>query len=321
MDVVSDILNNMAVRNRVTGLLRLRGDWAFDSPEADEAVFHLVFRGSVCITFRGSTVRLEQGDMVMFTRGHAHSLGSAPDAQQVTFAESDTRVRMHTVQGGEVSSVDKRADGPEVSIVCARFNFSSRTANDLTRSFPDQAMLRGLGDGTFAAFEPMLHRAAAEAHSDELGALAELDGLVNLLYLSFMRHWLTQSPPNQPGWMRGLRDPQIARALQLMHKMPAHSWTVQELASEVAMSRSTFAARFARVTGEPPLSYLTRWRMDLAAQQLETEPRNPISAIALSVGYESVASFSTTFKLRFGKPPGAWRQAATLPEQTMLNST
>lgn len=320
MDVVSDILNNVTVRNRVTGLLRLRGEWAFESPEADEAVFHLVFKGSVNVTFRGKAVRLEQGDMVMFARGHSHILGSAPDARMVSFAENDTRVRMHAVHGGEVSSVDKQADGPETSIICARFNFSSQTANDMIRSFPDQAMLQGLGDGTFASFEPMLHRAAAEAHSDEFGALAELDGLVNLLYLSFMRHWLKQSSPKEPGWMRGLRDPQVARALQLMHKTPAHNWSVQELASEVAMSRSTFASRFARVTGEAPLGYLTRWRMVLAAQQLETEPHNPISAIALAVGYESVASFSATFKRQFGKPPGAWRQAANHTEQSAVNS-
>ncbi|WP_419910674.1 AraC family transcriptional regulator [Hoeflea sp.] len=308
MDVASDILNNITVKNRVTGLLRLRGDWGFESPPADEAVFHLVFKGSVCITFQGETIRLEKGDMIMFTRGHGHVLGSAPDAPMVTFAENDTRVRLHAVEAGEVSSVDKLAQGPETSIICARFNFNSQTANHLVERFPDRATLLGLGEKTFASFEPMLHRAAAEAHSDELGALAELDSLVNLLYLSFMRRWLKQAPPGQPGWMEGLRDPQVAKALQVIHQSPVHNWSVQELAEEVAMSRSSFAARFAEVTGESPLRYLTRWRMILAARQLENEPGSPISSIAFSVGYDSTASFSETFKRQFGKSPGAWRK-------------
>ncbi|MCY6383659.1 AraC family transcriptional regulator [Hoeflea prorocentri] len=320
VDVVSDILNNITARNRVTGLLRLQGDWAFESPEADEAVFHLIFKGSACVTFKGETIRLEEGDMTMFTRGHAHVLGSAPDAPKVTFAENDTRVRMHAVESGEISGVEKQADGPETSIICARFNFSSQTAKNLIETFPDHATLSGLGDETFASFEPMLRRAAAEAHSDQLGALAELDSLVNLLYLSFMRRWLTRSSPEQIGWLKGLHDPQVAKALQAMHESPSRNWSVQELASEVAMSRSTFAARFSRTTGETPLRYLTRWRMILAARQLEMEPNRSINRIALSVGYDSGASFSATFKRLFGKSPGAWRRGLALPEEARKKS-
>lgn len=312
MDVVSEILSTIAVRNRVTGLLRLRGDWAFESPKADEAVFHLVFKGSVNVTSRGYAVGLNEGDMIMFTRGDAHVLASAHDAPMVTFAENDTRVRIHAVQGGEVVSVDKQSDGPETSIICARFNFSSPTASDLIASFPDQAVLLGSGSDSLTALEPVLRSTAAQAGSDQQGALAELDGLVNLLYLSFIRRWLMKSPPPDVGWIRGLRDPQIAKALQLMHSYPARSWSVQELASHVAMSRSTFAARFSEVTGAAPLRYLIRWRMMLAAQKLEAEPTRPIGDVALSVGYDSEAAFSSAFKRKFGKPPSVWRRDAAL---------
>lgn len=308
MDVVSDVLNNVIVRNRVTGLLRLHGDWAFDSPEADEAVFHLVFRGELTVTYKGETIRMQQGDMIMFTRGQAHRLGSAEDAPLVTFAENDTRVRMHSVQSGEVASIEKNSAGPETSIICARFNFDSQTARTLVSAFPDRIVLLGMGDSTFAPFEGLLSKAAREAHSDEPGALAELDALVQLLYLSFMRNWLTKASTKPPSWVKGLRDPHIAQALQLMHSDPSRSWTVQELASSVGMSRSNFAARFAQVTDQSPLRYLMRWRMSLAAHQLESQPAKPVSAIAADVGYDSEATFSTSFKRALGKSPSVWRK-------------
>lgn len=308
MDLISNILKHITVKNRVTGLLSLRGDWAFESPAADEAVFHCIFKGTACITYRNETVHLKPGDMVMFTKGDGHVLGSAPDAQMVTFAENDTRVRMHDVHAGEVCEVVKDADGEETSIICARFNFSSQTAKDLVEHLSDQVVLRNQNHSSFSALEPVLRAVAAEAHSDDPGALAQLDGLVNLLYMSFMRGWLKEHAPDKSGWIAGLRDPKIAKALQLIHADPGKDWQVTDLASEVGMSRSNFAARFSEVTGVTPVRYLTRWRLIMAANQLETEPSLAISSIALSVGYDSEPSFSTAFKREFGSPPGTWRK-------------
>ncbi len=308
MDLISTILKHITVKNRVTGLLSLRGDWAFESPAADEAVFHCIFKGTACITYRDETVHLQPGDMVMFTKGDGHVLGSAPNAQMVTFAENDTRVRMHDVHAGEVCEVVKDADGEETSIICARFNFSSQTAKDLVEHLSDQVVLRNQNHSSFSALEPVLRAVAAEAHSDDPGALAQLDGLVNLLYMSFMRGWLKEYAPDKSGWIAGLRDPKIAKALLLIHADPGKDWQVTDLASEVGMSRSNFAARFSEVTGVTPVRYLTRWRLIMAANQLETEPSLAISSIALSVGYDSEPSFSTAFKREFGSPPGTWRK-------------
>ncbi len=309
MDLISNILKHITVKNRVTGLLNLRGDWAFESPEADEAVFHCVFKGSACVTFRDRVVHLHAGDMVMFTKGHGHMLGSAPNAPMVTFAENDTRVRMHDVHAGEVCEVVKSAEGDETSIICARFNFSSQTAKDLVEHLSEQVVLRDRNHTSFSALEPVLRAVAAEAHSDDPGALAQLDGLVNLLYMSFMRGWLKDYAPAESGWIAGLKDPKVAKALQLIHADPAKDWQVTDLAAEVGMSRSNFAARFSEVTGATPVRYLTRWRLIMAANQLETEPNLAIGSIALAVGYDSEPSFSTAFKREFGSPPGTWRRA------------
>ncbi|MEP4290906.1 MAG: AraC family transcriptional regulator [Rhizobiaceae bacterium] len=127
-----------------------------------------------------------------------------------------------------------------------------------------------------------------------------------------MRRWLEYPTASHRGWLRGLQDPKIATALQLMHDMPAHEWSVQKLANAAGMSRSKFAARFADLIGEPPLKYLTSWRMVLAAQALESAPDRPLIDIAQSVGYQTEASFSVWFKRQFGKPPGAWRKDSSL---------
>lgn len=308
MDLISNILEHITVKNRVTGLLSLRGDWAFESPEADEAVFHCVFKGSACVTFRDETILLKPGDMVMFTKGHGHVLSSAPNAPMVTFAENDTRVRMHDVHAGEVCEIVKNAEGEETSIICARFNFSSETAKGLVDHFSEQVVLQDPKHSSFTALEPVLRAVAAEAHSDDPGALAQLDGLVNLLYMSFMRGWLKDYAPEKSGWIAGLKDPKIARALHLIHADPSKDWQVTDLAAEVGMSRSNFAARFSEVTGVTPVRYLTRWRLIMAANQLEMEPNLAIGSIALAVGYDSEPSFSTAFKREFGSPPGTWRK-------------
>ncbi|WP_424832505.1 AraC family transcriptional regulator [Ruegeria sp.] len=308
MDVVSEMLSHIPVKGRTIGLLSLRGDWAFESPMNEEAVFHLISNGSVVITVKGEQVQLRKGDMILFTQGQTHVLSSAPGAPLVTFAEEDTRVRVHSVEDGDVHDVLKSGDGPETSIVCARFNLGSAAATHLSKSFPDQITLRKETNEKAELIEPLLRSIAHEANSNSPGALAALDGMLNILFIHFMRSWLESSPEAHDGWLKGLQDPSIARALKLMHDEPARDWTIQELAEATGMSRAKFAAQFTKLIGEPPLKYLTRWRMVLAAEQLGNVSGPAIIDVALSVGYQSEASFSASFKRQFGIPPGAWRK-------------
>ena len=116
-------------------------------------------------------------------------------------------------------------------------------------------------------------------------------------------------PPEGKGWLAGVRDPQVGRALALLHGAPATAWTVDELAHKVALSRSALAERFTSLVGEPPMQYLTRWRLALAARMLR-EGREPIIRIAERSGYESEGAFSRAFKREFGVPPASWRRSA-----------
>jgi AraC-like DNA-binding protein len=131
--------------------------------------------------------------------------------------------------------------------------------------------------------------------------------LSELLFVEAVSHYIAGLPEDRKGWLAGLRDPQIGRALALMHAQPAKDWSAEALAAEVGMSRSGFAERFGALVGKAPMQYLTYWRMQLAARRLR-ESRESLAQVGHGVGYESEAAFSKAFKREFGKSPGEWRR-------------
>jgi AraC-like DNA-binding protein len=133
------------------------------------------------------------------------------------------------------------------------------------------------------------------------------------MFVEAIRRFAASQPAEQRGWLAGLRDRHVGRALALMHGSPAHAWTVDGLAREVALSRSAFAERFVELIGEPPMQYLTRWRLALAAQRLRTG-NDTVARIAERAGYESEAAFNRAFKREFGMPPSAWRKSVREPD-------
>src|SRR5262249_8068739 len=141
------------------------------------------------------------------------------------------------------------------------------------------------------------------------GAESMLAKLSELMFVEALRRYVEQLPREQHGWLAGVRDLQVGRALALMHAEPSKQWTVEELARAVAMSRSALAERFTSLVGEPPIQYLMRWRLALAAQSLRAT-RETIIRVAERAGYESEAAFSRAFKREFGVPPAQWRRRA-----------
>jgi AraC-like DNA-binding protein len=127
------------------------------------------------------------------------------------------------------------------------------------------------------------------------------------MFVEVVRRHLATLPAEQTGWLAGLRDPTVGRALALLHDRPAHPWTLESLARDVGLSRSVLAERFAHLVGHPPMGYLTRWRMQVAARLL-TDGRAKVAAVGREVGYDSEAAFSRAFKKAAGTPPGAWRR-------------
>jgi AraC-like DNA-binding protein len=144
------------------------------------------------------------------------------------------------------------------------------------------------------------------------GADTVLTRLAELMFIEVLRRYLEELPPGQTGWLAGLRDEVVGRVLTLLHDRPGHPWTLEELAREAASSRTNVARRFAEVVGQPPMQYLTQWRMQVAANLL-VRSGTKIAAIATDVGYDSEAAFSRAFKRATGLAPGAWRQVRRTP--------
>jgi transcriptional regulator GlxA family with amidase domain len=130
--------------------------------------------------------------------------------------------------------------------------------------------------------------------------------LSEALFVDTLRRYVASLPAQQTGWLAGARDPIVGKSLGLLHSRIAHPWTIAELADEVGISRTALVERFTRYLSEPPMTYLTRWRLQLAARSLENTPRG-VAEIGAEVGYESEAAFSRAFKREFGRPPGQYR--------------
>jgi AraC-like DNA-binding protein len=153
-----------------------------------------------------------------------------------------------------------------------------------------------------------LEFAAAEIAARRAGSETVLAKLSELLFVEALRRYVEELPEEQTGWLAGLKDPFVARALSLLHERVAHAWTVDDLGREVGLSRSALADRFTRLIGEPPMRYLARWRIQVAAHQLRSSD-TPLARIAEEVGYESEAAFNRAFKRSFGVPPASWRRS------------
>jgi len=132
-----------------------------------------------------------------------------------------------------------------------------------------------------------------------------------VLFIEALRRYISLLPPEQTGWLAGVRDPEVGKALALLHRHPAHPWTIATLANEVGISRSVLAERFRRYLSQTPIAYLTRWRLQLGAQMLKSTSSS-VAQIAAEVGYESEPAFNRAFKREFGLPPARYRSQAKL---------
>ena len=162
-------------------------------------------------------------------------------------------------------------------------------------------------DPRAAWLESSLKFAAAETAESRAGGTAILARLSELLFVEAVRCCIESLPADQTGWLAGVRDRFVGRALSLLHARPDHPWTVDELARKVGLSRSALAHRFTELLGQPPMQYLARWRMQIAAQELLSSNKS-LAAVAEQIGYESEAAFSRAFRREFGKPPAGWRK-------------
>jgi AraC-like DNA-binding protein len=320
MDALSEVLKAVRLTSGIFLEAEFTAPWCIDSAPGEEdvahilpnaeqvSIFHLLTEGRcrAKLPDGGPTLELQAGDLLMFPHGDGHLMGS-----DVHLAPLEARGIVDMSAGRALPRISHGGGGARTRFVCGFLACDKRTCKPLLGALP--RMLRvSLRDSPAASWiEATLRRGASETHAPSAGSEVLLGRLAELLFVEGVREFVRSLPESQQGWLAGLRDPHVGRALALLHSDPSRDWEVEGLAKEVGLSRSALADRFVALLGEPPMQYLTGWRMTLAAQALSTS-NDAVARVAERVGYDSEAAFNRAFKREFGTPPAAWRRAARL---------
>ncbi len=188
--------------------------------------------------------------------------------------------------------------------MCGFLACDSRPYNPLLSALPRLIRVSDQPGGSLAAY---VRFALAESKEQRIGSAGVLSRLSELMFVDVVRRYLETLPADHTNWLAGLRDPLVGRALTALHRDPARDWTIESLARSVGLSRSALAERFSQLVGQPPMQYLTAWRMQLAANHLMRGAER-IAVIANRVGYDSEAAFSRAFSKVVGTAPSLWRK-------------
>lgn len=302
MDTLTHVLNTMRLKSSVYCRSELGSPWGLHFARRPCAVFHVLHRGTGYLQAAGESalLALEEGDVALLPGGDEHLLIENPGAPIFRNLELD--------QWGECALM-RWSEQPAAVVLCGTFDFEHVETFSLFNYLPRVLIVQRRHSAN-SALNSVLEMMAAEAQAQRPAREVALRRLADLLFIQIIQHWVETRGVEQAGWLGALRDQTIGESLALMHSQPDHPWTVADLARAVKYSRSSFAARFTALVGEPPMEYLTRWRLQLAIRLLREHPAMPMSQIARSVGYSSEAAFSRAFKQKLGAPPGSYRREA-----------
>lgn len=266
--------------------------------------FHYVYEGELVLEVGDDLawVRVGPGEVIILPRNDPHRLGSAPGGVPMN---ADELIQPDAGRG--LARIEHGGGGARTRLVCG-FLGCDRQYDPLLAMLPPAITVTLPDAATGEWFRGSMRLAAREATFARHGASQKLAKLTELLFLDAMHEYLKEVPDEAFSWFGGLSDRRILRSLTLIHEQPRRRWTTEALAREVGMSRSAFAARFTELLGVPPVRYLTRQRLHLAARRLVETP-DALAKIAFDVGYDSEAAFNRAFKRAYGLPPAAWRES------------
>jgi AraC-like DNA-binding protein len=298
-----DVLDELVTAERVggaSGRLVARAPWGLEFDGAGAATFHIVVRGECWLRLDADAepVPLRAGDVTLLPGSGPFFATDHPDTPTVPF----TAV---LASQDAIGTVEVGGTGPETMIICG-YDIGAYLRRPVLSALPRLVHLPAAQASRTGALSAATQLVASELDRTGPGALGVTARLVDVLLVYILRAWLEQPGEQTVGWFGAPRDPAIGRALELMHQAPGRRWTVVQLAAAAGLSRSAFARRFAAHAGEPPLTYLTRRRMVMAAALLR-EGTEPLSVIADRVGYESEFAFARTFRQAYGRSPGRYR--------------
>src|SRR5262245_17134694 len=315
MDVFSEILSGVKLNGAVFFTAEFSAPWGFSAPASNVmaatiapgaeylVLYHLVIEGRAVVELTdGKSIELVPGDVVIFPHGDAHHMSSGNGAIR-PFPNYGINAK---VKARDLSPLRAGGGGAISRFVCGYMACDSHLCQPILGGLPPVLKVNIRTDHTGHWLESSIQHLVEEAASGRVGSEAMLAKLSEALFVDTLRRYVAGLREQQVGWLAGTRDAVVGKSLGLMHSRVAHPWTIADLADEVGISRSALVERFTRFLSEPPMTYLTRWRLQLAARSLENTPRG-VAEIAGEVGYESESAFNRAFKREFGEPPGQYR--------------
>jgi len=319
MDVLSEVLKSVKLSGAVFFNGEFSAPWCFSSsPTAARQhflsgtghliVFHLLTEGRAYASLPGGRKEeLTAGDIVIIPHGDTHLLGNGAPEKPVdsfrTFAKYvATGLKVVRFGGG----------GDVTKFVCGYLSCEPRLSEVFLAGLPRVLVVHVAKEASGQWLENSIRFSVEAASGADAGSGLMLAKLSELLFVETLRRYICALPPGQTGWLSGARDPVIGQTLALLHKEPAHPWTISSLARCVGLSRTRLAERFRHFLGEPPMAYLTQWRLKLGAEMLQST-EDSVAQVAAAVGYGSEAAFNRAFKRGFACPPAQFRRQRRAP--------
>ena len=315
MDAFSEILSGVKLNGALFFSAEFSAPWGFSTPPpsavADElapgtehlVLYHFLVNGGAIVQLvDGPSMELTGGDVVIFPHAHQHHMTSGRGSV-APFPNYGISAK---IKSRDLSPLRAGGGGATSRFVCGYMTCDPYLCRPVLNGLPPIFKVNIRTDRSGQWLESSIMHLLEEAASGHVGTEAMLAKLSEALFVDTLRRYVASLPEQQMGWLAGTRDPIVGKSLGLLHSRVAHPWTIADLADEVGISRSALIERFTRYLSEPPMSYLTRWRLQLAARSLERTSRS-VAEIAADIGYESEAAFNRAFKREFGQPPGRYR--------------
>lgn len=320
-DPLSDVLRTVRLQGALFFLVDATSPWCVEVPPARDfsgiilpasrhvVSYHVVVEGCGLASLPGvEPVGFEAGDIIVFPHADAYAMRSAPGVPP-ELDRAGTLDFFRALAAGRLPFIVREGGGrpPPARFVCGFLGCDVAPFNPLLQALPPLLRIRRPPGGA-DLLDRLVELAMAEVRLARPGGESIRLRLSELMFVEALRRHLAAQTAERPGWLSGLRDPQVGRALGLLHSEPARDWTLDGLARAAGVSRSVLAERFAATLGQTPMRYLALWRMQLAARQL-ADGRDKVATVAERVGFRSEAAFSRGFKKATGLSPAAWRRA------------
>ncbi|MBW0432694.1 AraC family transcriptional regulator [Leptospira yasudae] len=291
MDLLSEILTTAAWKNDILARTSMYKSWGLKFPCDKSGGFHILSQGSCYVRFKGKCIPLEKGDILFIAKGFDHELVSSPNDKTMDIG----KFREIVPKESDLKGV------PITTFVSVRYEVPETSQHPFFHELPDHILIRS---GEIPSHHPLhttLVLISQEVDSG-LGSDLILQRLTDILLYYVIRHWLETHPALSPGWRSAFKDEKILAALEAIHKKPAYSWTLENLARAVGISRASLANRFRDVLGCTPMDYLARLRIEKGRSLIQDQGAT-LEEVARTVGYSSAFAFSKAFKRIHGVSP------------------